>query len=355
MPQVIKLKNSTVAGSVPVIGDLILGELATNSRDGKVYTKHKDPSDTEKIILLNEDIRGGRRWNSSVEYKAGDIVSYALDSRLYIATIDNQGSDPSWLMAWYEFNTPRHNAGMWTPSAGNEYPDYSLETSGAVWYVNGLPPYAPPPAPQGGYVMLTGPFTGIHVSNNDRFVWYGKNAMGTDIWLHEQAPDFVTEKGGIAFSAQTYYIKGDIVSYNDKQYMAPGNIPSAAWDVSLWNPIYSEKGGIIYDPSIQYQSGDIISYNGVVYVAPTPSPAAGTAPGSPGWPLVSSERGGIMWAAGQKYAIGDSVWDNANGPAALYACTNGHTATTGNGANGSPQQIAAVNWTPDVTEDPGVF
>ncbi len=353
MPQIIKLKRSAVANKIPAIGDLNLGELAINTNDGRLYLKQDDG--VEKVIAVNASEHGGRQWDSTIEYKEGDIVSYNNNSRLYIAMSDNVGSDPTWLMTWYEFNTPRHNVGMWTPSTGNEYPDTFGLDPGAVWYVDGLPPYAPPPAPQGGYDMLTGPFAGIHISNNDRFVWYGKNAMGVDIWLHEQAPDFVLEKGGVAFNTSVTYIAGDVVSYNGNQYIAPGNVNPGAWDVSQWNPIYGEKGGIAYDPGIQYEAGDIISYLGGVYIAPTPAPVAGTAPGMPGWPLVSLERGGIMWSAGQKYVIGDSVWDSASGPAALYVCVVGHNATTGNGANGSPQQSAAINWTPDVIEDPGSF
>ncbi len=312
-------------------------------------------------IDATPDEVGGIVWNNTTTYKTGDIVSYYngvnLDSNLYIALKDNQGSNPTTLTDWYEFNTPRHNAGTFTPDASKEYPDTSTETSGAVWYINGLPPWtAPPPAPQGGYDMTTGAFTGIHVSNNDRFVWYGLGTDGIDIWLFEQTPDnIVEERGGTAFNSAVFYQTGDIVTQGGIQYQATGPISSGPWDAAEWDPIYSEKGGIAWDPIIQYESGDIISHLGGIYVTPNPAPAPGTSPGMPGWPLISLERGGIMWTLGQSYQIGDSVWDNASGPAALYACTIAHTATTGNGANGSPQQIAATNWTPDVTEDPGAF
>jgi hypothetical protein len=42
-------KRSSTAGVSPVAGDLSVGELAVNTADGKLYTKHTDNS----IVLLN--------------------------------------------------------------------------------------------------------------------------------------------------------------------------------------------------------------------------------------------------------------------------------------------------------------
>lgn len=50
MATTIKLKNSTVASQVPVVGDLILGELAVNSYDGKIFLKKNNG--TESIVDL---------------------------------------------------------------------------------------------------------------------------------------------------------------------------------------------------------------------------------------------------------------------------------------------------------------
>lgn len=50
MAGIIKLKNSAIQGAVPLITDLILGELAINSYDGKLYLKKNDG--TESIIDL---------------------------------------------------------------------------------------------------------------------------------------------------------------------------------------------------------------------------------------------------------------------------------------------------------------
>jgi hypothetical protein len=40
----IKLKNSQVTGRIPVANDLAIGEVALNTADGKLYTKHSDES-----------------------------------------------------------------------------------------------------------------------------------------------------------------------------------------------------------------------------------------------------------------------------------------------------------------------
>jgi len=51
MANTIKLRRSAVAGKVPAIGDLQLGELALNTYDGKLYTK-KD-NGTASIVELS--------------------------------------------------------------------------------------------------------------------------------------------------------------------------------------------------------------------------------------------------------------------------------------------------------------
>lgn len=44
MANLITLKRSAVAGKVPVVGDLALGELALNTYDGKLYAKKDNGS-----------------------------------------------------------------------------------------------------------------------------------------------------------------------------------------------------------------------------------------------------------------------------------------------------------------------
>lgn len=52
MAQVIKVKQSSVAGKVPSTAQLQLGELALNTTDGKLYFK-KNVSGTESIVTVS--------------------------------------------------------------------------------------------------------------------------------------------------------------------------------------------------------------------------------------------------------------------------------------------------------------
>ncbi len=52
MAQVIKVKQSSVAGKVPTTTQLQLGELALNTTDGKLYFK-KNVSGTESIVTVS--------------------------------------------------------------------------------------------------------------------------------------------------------------------------------------------------------------------------------------------------------------------------------------------------------------
>lgn len=52
MAQVIKVKQSSVAGKVPTTAQLQLGELALNTTDGKLYFK-KSVSGTESIVTVS--------------------------------------------------------------------------------------------------------------------------------------------------------------------------------------------------------------------------------------------------------------------------------------------------------------
>lgn len=54
MANLVKLKRSAVAGKAPVVGDLALGELALNTRDGKLYAKTSDGT-SEAVVQLSVD------------------------------------------------------------------------------------------------------------------------------------------------------------------------------------------------------------------------------------------------------------------------------------------------------------
>jgi len=52
MAQVIKVKQSSVAGKAPTTAQLQLGELALNTTDGKLYFK-KNVSGSESIVAVS--------------------------------------------------------------------------------------------------------------------------------------------------------------------------------------------------------------------------------------------------------------------------------------------------------------
>lgn len=67
MAQVIKLRTSSIASSTPVVGDIILGELAINTYDGKLFLKKNDG--TEAIVEVG--------YNATT--LNNQIASYYLD------------------------------------------------------------------------------------------------------------------------------------------------------------------------------------------------------------------------------------------------------------------------------------
>lgn len=59
MGRVIKLKRSDVQGKVPTTANLVLGELALNSFDGKLFFKKNNGTDSiQSIVTTNADITG---------------------------------------------------------------------------------------------------------------------------------------------------------------------------------------------------------------------------------------------------------------------------------------------------------
>lgn len=55
MTTTVKLKRSSTVGSVPTASDLEFGELAVNTKDGKLFFKHLDSAGAEQIVSLLED------------------------------------------------------------------------------------------------------------------------------------------------------------------------------------------------------------------------------------------------------------------------------------------------------------
>ena len=54
MAQIIRLKRTTVAGSVPTTSDLSTGELAINVHDGKVFLRRSGSVDDIRQVVTDE-------------------------------------------------------------------------------------------------------------------------------------------------------------------------------------------------------------------------------------------------------------------------------------------------------------
>jgi hypothetical protein len=88
MANKIQLKRSSVAGRVPATTDLDLGELALNTRDGKLYTKTSDGS-AEAVVQLSVDSTVVKTTDSGTVTSAmladGTIVNADINASAAIA------------------------------------------------------------------------------------------------------------------------------------------------------------------------------------------------------------------------------------------------------------------------------
>ena len=88
MAQTVKLKRSSVAGKIPTISDLILGELAINTNDGKVYFEKNDGSPSVQTILTTDSQTTG-----SIELTAAVTASYFKGDGSAVTNVE--GTDPN--------------------------------------------------------------------------------------------------------------------------------------------------------------------------------------------------------------------------------------------------------------------
>jgi len=98
MASTIKLRRSAVAGKVPAVGDLQLGELALNTYDGKLYTK-KD-NGTASIVEIGSGGSGTPVTTSDTAPGSpvdGDLWYDSIGGRTYVYYDD--GSSSQWVDA----------------------------------------------------------------------------------------------------------------------------------------------------------------------------------------------------------------------------------------------------------------
>lgn len=61
---VIKLKRSTTSGATPSAGDLEVGEVAINTADGKMFTKHSN----NEVVQLGGGVTSTEATNLAIIY-----------------------------------------------------------------------------------------------------------------------------------------------------------------------------------------------------------------------------------------------------------------------------------------------
>lgn len=71
MTTIVKHKRSSTASSVPVVGDLDLGEIAVNDRDGKVFIKTDDGVGGESVVEVGSN-PSTLTINSAVTFPTAD-------------------------------------------------------------------------------------------------------------------------------------------------------------------------------------------------------------------------------------------------------------------------------------------
>ena len=83
MASTIRLKRSSVATKVPTTTQLDLGELAVNTRDGKLFLKRADGS--EEIVEV------GARWGAFTAHAAGNTLTFRYNGTDILA-LDASGN-----------------------------------------------------------------------------------------------------------------------------------------------------------------------------------------------------------------------------------------------------------------------
>ena len=83
MASIIRMKRSSVATKVPTTAQLDLGELAINTRDGKLFLKRADGS--EEIVEV------GARWGAFTAHAAGNTLTFRYNGTDILA-LDASGN-----------------------------------------------------------------------------------------------------------------------------------------------------------------------------------------------------------------------------------------------------------------------
>ncbi len=313
-------------------GDIITapggGDYIVPPGEGTLTTPAPVPPASPWVQVTANVERGGVFWNKDYFYIIGDVVTE--DGIAYVAIDNNNALSPIANPTYWEVISPQELGGVIWKNA-SDYKIGDIVTEGTTGYVCNLP-----------HTSLTG---GID----------GEPSVG-DNWDMIQAT--AAEKGGLAHDITTTYDVGDMVTEGGIPYVcttSPATNPGA-FDPIEWTEIGGvEVGGREYDPLIQYEIGDVVSIGDELYIiGEDPSIPGDPMPisGDPSDPLdnttpdpfitaaAAAEKGGIAWALGIDYLVGDIV-SELN---IIYTCNVDHTSLTGDDPLGSPSQLTQTSW-----------
>ncbi len=333
-PGTFTLSDWTPIGTTPVIGtgwadntDYLVGNIVSDSGDlwialndhtsltgdNALGEPHQPGQSNWEIATRHE--KGGIAWETDIDYKVGDIVTFAGAGYFSIADhISTQFIND--VNSWRRISPIEVGGKEWNDHTAYKTGDMIME-SGIAYFCNTL-----------------------HLPT----------IFSTELGLGYWTP---ISHGGSEWNNHHGYALGDIVSYQGGVYfcnteiLAPGPFEGYIWpwDTSIW--IQLGTGGSSWITDTVYNAGDIITEGAVVYFCNTPHTSDVFSTDSANWTQVGiPEKGGKIYDAATVYDIGDEVTSNGKSYIAL---------TPGSNALPIAPLTTNTNWTNDIIVDPGTY
>ena len=314
--------------------DYVIGDIATHLGSTFRCINNTTGTFVDSDWINIEEEFGGREWDSTISYSIGDVVTSnnVFPVKAYVSLKNgNEGNTPidQPSQYWQEFDSVFYNVGTHHPtSASDEYPDYSSEEEGGIWYISGLGEDMETGMPN-TYTYVNGDLAGIDVIDGDRIIWISTDEVsGEPHWLWIPMPRISAEKGGVEWMSRCDYHVGDIVTYNEELYVALTDHSESQPDINPtdWKKA-RERGGVAWNSTSEYMKGDIVvDLTDFATYKCNIDNNIGNQPSTPssGWDrAIPDERGGIAWVADRDYRIGDIVTEAGIG----YYCNVNHTSS----------------------------